>query len=119
MGWNCKTALNSLDAIDLQTGKVFTLNAAQCAFGYRDSVFKHGTAAARPDAAATEHQRLGLKDRALILRVRLALPKVWKPVLGYADIEKKMAEHACPQPTRSKFLTGCAPFAAPSCPTRR
>jgi UDP-N-acetylmuramate dehydrogenase len=82
-GVELQDRFDSLDAIDLQTGQVFTLNAAQCAFGYRDSVFKHASTSAG-------HQAVGLKDRALILRVRFALPKVWKPVLGYADLEKKM-----------------------------
>ncbi|MEO5660881.1 MAG: UDP-N-acetylenolpyruvoylglucosamine reductase, partial [Polaromonas sp.] len=31
----------------------------------------------------------GLAGKALITRVRFSLPKAWKPVLGYADIEKK------------------------------
>ncbi len=69
----------SLDAIDLTTGRVFSLNAAQCAFGYRDSVFKHAS-------------DFGLAGKALILRVRFALPKPWKPVLGYLDLERKMQE---------------------------
>lgn len=94
-GVELQDRFESLDAIDLQTGEVFTLNAAQCAFGYRDSVFKHASAA---DVQAG-HQALGLKDRTMILRVRFALPKPWKPVLGYADIDKKMAEHGCTQPT--------------------
>ncbi len=98
-GVELQDRFESLDAIDLQTGKLFTLNAAQCAFGYRDSVFKHG-AAVPVDA----HQVLGLKDRALILRVRFALPKAWKPVLGYADIERKMVEHACPHPTAQQLF---------------
>ena len=85
-GVELQDRFDSLDAMDLQTGEVFTLNAAQCAFGYRDSVFKHAS------SAATGQQAVGLKDRALILRVRFALPKFWKPVLGYADLEKKMAE---------------------------
>jgi UDP-N-acetylmuramate dehydrogenase len=98
-GVELQDRFESLDAIDLQTGKLFTLNAAQCAFGYRDSVFKHGAA-----VPVGPHQVLGLKDRALILRVRFALPKVWKPVLGYADIEKKMVEHQCPQPTAQQLF---------------
>ncbi|MCF8208079.1 MAG: UDP-N-acetylmuramate dehydrogenase [Rhodoferax sp.] len=103
-GVELQDRFDSLDAIDLQSGQVFTLNAAQCAFGYRDSVFKHG--AIVPGAAP---QGLGLKDRALIVRVRFALPKVWKPVLGYADIEKKMAEQACSEPTaRQIFDWVCA-----------
>ena len=98
-GVELQDRFESLDAIDLQTGKLFTLNAAQCAFGYRDSVFKHGAA-----VPVGPHQVLGLKDRALILRVRVALPKVWKPVLGYADIEKQMVEHQCPQPTAQQLF---------------
>lgn len=98
-GVELQDRFDSLDAIDLQTGQVFTLNAAQCAFGYRDSVFKHGGT-----VATGGQQTLGLKDRALILRVRFALPKVWKPVLGYADIEKKMAEHQCEEPTAQQLF---------------
>jgi UDP-N-acetylmuramate dehydrogenase len=73
----------ALDAIDLATGQGFTLDAAQCAFGYRDSVFKH--ASAGPNG-------LGLAGKALITRVRFALPKTWAPVLGYMDLERKMQE---------------------------
>ncbi len=98
-GVELQDRFESLDAIDLQTGQVFTLNAAQCAFGYRDSVFKHGGT-----IAAAGQQALGLKDRALILRVRFALPKVWKPVLGYADIEKKMAEEGCTAPNAQQIF---------------
>jgi UDP-N-acetylmuramate dehydrogenase len=79
----------SLDAIDLSTGQLFTLDAAQCAFGYRDSVFKHTSSGVNG---------LGLVGRALILRVRFALPKPWKPVLGYLDLERKMAETGIMEP---------------------
>jgi UDP-N-acetylmuramate dehydrogenase len=108
-GLELQDRFDSLDAIDLQTGQVFTLHAAQCAFGYRDSVFKHGgrtqTDAARQDTGATTalHQTLGLKDRVLILRVRFTLPKAWKPVLGYADLEKKMVEHQCASPSAQQI----------------
>ncbi len=96
-GVELQDRFESLDAMDLQSGEIFTLNAAQCAFGYRDSVFKHAS-------SAVGHQALGLKDRALILRVRFALPKVWKPVLGYADLEKKMAEQDCSAPTAQQIF---------------
>ena len=92
-GVELQDRFDSLDAVDLQTGQPFTLNAAQCAFGYRDSIFKHGGGPS-----------MGLKDRAVIVRVRFALPKVWKPVLGYADIEKKMAETGCVQPTARQIF---------------
>jgi len=94
-GVELQDRFDSLDAIDLQTGQVFTLNAAQCAFGYRDSVFKHSS----QRSADKGYQPIGLKDRAMILRVRFALPKRWQPVLGYADIERKMQEGHCPQPS--------------------
>jgi UDP-N-acetylmuramate dehydrogenase len=35
-GVELQDRFDSLDALDLVTGQVFTLNAAQCAFGYRD-----------------------------------------------------------------------------------
>ena len=92
-GVELQDRFDSLDAVDLQTGQTFTLNAAQCAFGYRDSIFKHGGGPS-----------MGLKDRAVIVRVRFALPKVWKPVLGYADFEKKMAETGCVQPTARQIF---------------
>jgi UDP-N-acetylmuramate dehydrogenase len=98
-GVELQDRFDALDAVDLETGQIFTLNAAQCAFGYRDSVFKHGGA---PSDSA--HQNLGLKGRAMILRVRFALPKIWKPVLGYADIERKMTEHACTSPSAMQIF---------------
>ena len=87
-GVELQDRFDSLDAVDLTTGQAFTLNAAQCAFGYRDSVFKH---ASTPTVAGTPG--FGLAGKALITRVRFALPKAWKPVLGYADIEKKRLSH--------------------------
>jgi len=93
-GVELQDRFESLDAIDLQTGQVFTLNAAQCAFGYRDSIFKHSSSANTSEGQSP----IGLKNRALILRVRLCLPKPWKPVLGYADLARKVLEHHCSQP---------------------
>ncbi|QHJ00714.1 UDP-N-acetylmuramate dehydrogenase [Xylophilus rhododendri] len=88
-GVELQDRFHSLDAIDLQTGQPFTLYAAQCAFGYRDSVFKH---AAAPGG-------FGLANRALILRVRFLLPKPWKPELGYLDLARRQAEEGGAQPT--------------------
>ena len=88
-GVELQDRFDSLDAIDLTTGRSFTLNAAQCAFGYRDSVFKH---------SSTGRNGLGLAGKALITRVRFALPKAWKAVLGYADLEKKIAQSPAVQP---------------------
>jgi len=89
-GVELQDRFDSLDAIDLQTGRVFTLDAAQCGFSYRDSVFKH---------IAVKEGDHGLAGRALILRVRFALPRPWKPVLGYLDLERKMHETGTTDPT--------------------
>jgi UDP-N-acetylmuramate dehydrogenase len=88
-GVELQDRFHSLDAVDLRTGQAFTLEAAQCGFGYRDSVFKH------PPAGETG---LGLAGCALITRVRLWLPKPWKPVLGYLDLERKRTESGIDQP---------------------
>ena len=99
-GVETQDRFESLDAIDLVTGRVFTLDAAQCAFGYRDSVFKH---------EAAKEGDFGLAGRALILRVRFRLPKPWKPVLGYLDLERKMQETGIAHPTaRQVYDMVCA-----------
>ena len=52
--------------------------------------------------------------------MRFRLPQPWQPVLGYLELQKKIAEtgiHPARRARRSS--TGCARSAAPSCPTRR
>ncbi len=73
---------HSLTAFDFSTGEVFTLAKADCAFGYRDSVFKHA-----------------LRDRAVILEVTFALPKRWQPNLRYAELAAEIAARGIAQPT--------------------
>jgi len=80
-GVELKDRFESLDVVDLVTGRTVTLDAVACAFGYRDSVFKRH-----------------LLGKAVITRVRLRCPKPWQPVLGYLDLERKMAEHHNPTP---------------------
>ncbi|MET3917532.1 UDP-N-acetylmuramate dehydrogenase [Variovorax sp. OAS795] len=91
-GVELQDRFDSLDAIDLDTGRSFTLDALQCAFGYRDSVFKH---------VRSGPNDFGLSGRALITRVRFRLPKPWKAVVGYLDLERKMEENGnfTPSPT--------------------
>ncbi|UZD54193.1 UDP-N-acetylmuramate dehydrogenase [Caldimonas aquatica] len=74
-GVELKDRFDSLDAVDLVTGRTVTLTAPMCRFGYRDSIFKHE-----------------LAGKSLITRVRLRLPRPWQPVLGYLDLERKVAE---------------------------
>ena len=81
-GVELKDRFDSLDAIDLQTGAASTLDAAACRFGYRDSVFKQA-----------------LAGRCLITRVRLRLPQPPSAVLGYLDLERRMADTGITHPT--------------------
>ncbi len=95
-GVELKDRFDSLDAVDLVTGRSVTLDAAACRFAYRDSVFKH-----------TGYG--GLAGKSLITRVRFRLPRPWQPVRGYLDIERKMAEtgNAAPD-ARTIFDWVCA-----------
>jgi UDP-N-acetylmuramate dehydrogenase len=97
-GLELQDRFHSLDAVDLLTGQSFTLDAAQCGFGYRDSVFKHPPGAVA-DVVASARPGMGLQGRAVITQVRFALPKQWKPELGYADLARKAEEHGVSQPT--------------------
>lgn len=81
-GVELKDRFESLDAVDLVTGRSVTLGPAICAFGYRDSVFKHS-----------------LANRSVITRVRLRLPRPWQPVVGYLDIARRMHEEGVTAPT--------------------
>jgi UDP-N-acetylmuramate dehydrogenase len=89
-GVELQDRFESLDAVDLQTGQSFTVHAGQCAFGYRDSVFKH---------AAIDSRDLGLLGRALITQVRFRLPKKWQCDVSYLDLTKKQAQYGVAQPT--------------------
>ena len=80
-GVELQDRFDSLDAVDLVTGRSVTIGPQACAFGYRDSVFKHM-----------------LTGRSLITRVRFRLPRPWQPVLGYLELQKKMAETGTPHP---------------------
>jgi len=71
-----------LEAVDLDTGERIRLAKEDCRFGYRDSVFKHHMA-----------------ERFLITRVVFRLPRVWQPVLGYADVSRWLTERGIESPT--------------------
>jgi UDP-N-acetylmuramate dehydrogenase len=86
-GVELKDRFESLDAVDLVTGRSVTLRASACAFGYRDSAFKHH-----------------LAGRSLITRVRLRLPRPWHAVTGYLDIQRKVAETGIAEPTPQQLF---------------
>ena len=106
-GVELQDRFESLDAMDLATGRSFSLDAAQCGFGYRDSVFKHAPSES-PDGSGLP-RGMGLAGRAVITHVRFRLPKPWKPVLGYLDLQRKVAESGIEEPTaRQIFDWVCA-----------
>jgi UDP-N-acetylmuramate dehydrogenase len=80
-GVEVKDCFHELTAFDLETGQTFTLDKAACAFGYRDSVFKHR-----------------LRDRAVVLDVTFALPKQWRPNAQYADVAQELTARGIAAP---------------------
>ena len=80
-GVELQDRFEALDAVDLITGRSMTLHADTCAFGYRDSVFKHAQA-----------------GRVVITRVRFRLPRPWQPVVGYLELERRMHETGIASP---------------------
>ena len=99
-GVELQDRFDSLRAFDMHTGESFTLDAVGCAFGYRDSVFKH----AAPAAGG-----VGLAGRALITHVRLRLPKAWSPELGYLELRRRCEEAGVAVPSaRQIFDWVCA-----------
>jgi UDP-N-acetylmuramate dehydrogenase len=86
-GIELKNRFESLDAVDLITGRMVTLNREQCRFAYRDSIFKSL-----------------LAGKSVITKVRLRLPRPWQPVTGYLELERKMAETGTPQPSAQQIF---------------
>ncbi|MGT4676311.1 UDP-N-acetylmuramate dehydrogenase [Aeromonas caviae] len=58
-----------VEAFNWQSGEVERIAAADCRFGYRDSIFKHD-----------------YQDSHFITAVGLRLPKAWRPVAGYGPL---------------------------------
>jgi len=90
-GVELRERFDSLDAVDLVTGRSVTLDANACRFGYRDSVFKQNGFG-------------GLAGKSVITRVRLRLPKRWAAVLGYLDLERKVHETGIAQPSAQQVF---------------
>jgi len=72
---------DSLLAWDVETRQAVRMSAADCDFGYRDSVFKRQFA-----------------GRRVVLSITLALPKQWQPVAGYADVAHELKARGISQP---------------------
>ncbi|MBC3931794.1 UDP-N-acetylmuramate dehydrogenase [Undibacterium curvum] len=81
-GLELKDVFHSLDAFDWESGELLTLDKAACQFAYRDSIFKQA-----------------FKGRMTILQVTLALPRLWQPRLGYADVQRFLDQAGITAPT--------------------
>ena len=72
---------DSLDAIDLDSGACRCFAVHDCAFGYRDSVFKRNP------------------GKWLVTAVRFRLPRPWQPVTRYADVARELETRGVATPS--------------------
>jgi len=80
-GVEIKDVFAGLTALDRETGELRDFSLEECAFGYRDSVFKRNP------------------GRWLILRVRFALGRRLQAHLDYGPVRQRLTEQGVEQPT--------------------
>lgn len=80
-GVEIKDVFAGLTALDRETGELRDFGLAECAFGYRDSLFKRSP------------------GRWLILRVRFALNRTLQAHLDYGPVRQRLAEQGVAEPT--------------------
>ncbi len=80
-GVEIKDVFAGLTALDRKTGELRDFGLAECAFGYRDSLFKRNP------------------GRWLILRVRFALSRTLQAHLDYGPVRQRLAEQGVTEPT--------------------
>jgi len=83
-GVELERMVESVEVFDLVEGTLRWWSRAECAFGYRDSAFKHLPT-----------------DRYLITRVRFRLSRRFEPVLGYLDVRTELDRMGIGVPTPS------------------
>ena len=81
-GVEIKDVFHSVTVFDSATGVLRTMNAAECRFGYRDSIFKQAEGA-------------GL----IVVEVSFALPLAWRPQLGYTELANAVRDAGLVAPT--------------------
>lgn len=72
-GCEAADAIERVHLYRVENGTTDTLDAAQCGFGYRESVFKHA-----------------LKGKVVITGIDLRLSRTPRPRLGYGDVEREV-----------------------------
>lgn len=80
-GVEIKDVFVGLTALDRETGELRDFGLAECAFGYRDSLFKRNP------------------GHWLILRVRFALSRTLRAHLEYGPVRQRLAEEGVTEPT--------------------
>ncbi|HEX4327088.1 MAG TPA: UDP-N-acetylmuramate dehydrogenase [Burkholderiales bacterium] len=81
-GVELESRFESLDAWEIDTGRIVTLDREACAFGYRDSLFK----------------RAG-RDRYIIVSVTLRLSREARVHVEYAELKAELAARGISAPT--------------------
>ncbi|MDN5680824.1 MAG: UDP-N-acetylmuramate dehydrogenase, partial [Ewingella sp.] len=79
-GIELQNVCDYVDLLNLATGKISRIDASECQFGYRESIFKHG-----------------YRDGFAIVAVGLRLSKDWHPKLTYGDLTRLDAVSVTPQ----------------------
>ncbi len=79
-GIELQNVCDYVDLLNLATGEISRIDASECQFGYRESIFKHG-----------------YRDGFAIVAVGLRLSKDWHPKLTYGDLTRLDAVSVTPQ----------------------
>lgn len=79
----------SLEALDMQSGRLLRLDRAACRFAYRDSVFKQ--------------QGWHLDAQLVITRVTFRLPKAWQALTGYGELAAELERQAVDHPSAQQI----------------
>ena len=81
-GVEAKDLIDSVEAVEIETGRIFRFMNAECAYSYRQSKFKHAW-----------------RDRFLITAVTYKLSKTYAPKLDYGNIRAALAAKGIGNPT--------------------
>ncbi len=85
-GMELKDCFYSLRAFDFKTGQIVELSKEDCAFSYRDSIFKHA-----------------MKDRLVITDLTFVLSKAWRANIGYGDVAETLRKKGILEPTAEQI----------------
>ena len=97
--------LYRLTALDLARGETITLDAHDCALGYRDSLFKR--------------EGWHLSGRYAITEVVFRLPKAWRPRIAYREVAAKLARDGIENPAPAQIAQAITALRAQKLPDPR